>query len=1656
MGRPLGFDVQIRHADPRTLLGLGGSTAKTQKSENFSFGRAKHDAPPKVKSQNKYKNDHLLTRSGKRGALVLGRMARVLAPKPPKVEPPKVDPRQPRTELPVVLVAPQQQPKQDVQVDKKPKTFTERMSALSEKLTEASSQKTTTGQEEMTNWESRLSQMRGMQREILNYQPDPLATPKERVKAGVDISGGQTTLKSQADKALGEIGKELSSKTKELKAAEKAVPLDQSKVNGLKDEVGKLTALRRSVIAVGIGSEFPGLSQQPLSRGGAITSLWSLVNSTLKDPRSGEARPEFAIENAYLKQELGIRGQGGRETLEIGHLIDAFNGCNPIIDDNGTALTPDQLKRKIDDLARKVGGLMDNEQAKGAATELRKLSAQLEVQIALGEAVTATEGLLDKSLSTHVAPKFPNGFPLSSAMKAIANAMPHSHQYGAGSDPGMLINAASSVAVFLDVIARGETAPVVHGIDETFDNAVVLLKQTIGGDMAVDKYKEDRAKGPLPGDDVIALLGRTDDQLTVSERAKMLDVVGTGRLATLDEAREILRQAKLDIDTARAEGGAPAVKKLRDERAKGPLLPDDLIALLDKTDEQLTVKERARLLDVVGTGRDATLAQARAIIQRSKDDITAARNEGKRTAGLRHELTLLDKKLSGLFMLETWRDPKLYKPWSWGQFVARVTGEKTQVGSSLANREINKAFMDEVRNRGGQKAGREIAILIARFSALQRETVRKEQQVLGLRPERDFSGMWSDIDQANPLAHAGISNEELIKAGLTQRDIDEVGRVGKLVEALARQGVGNMEDVMTANESANDVGKIVLRSELAQEAIRGLENESARALGAHLLSDILTDSDLRYRREYHIPERQPKQKTVGVGDHEVVEYFKARNKKLEDVVGQDGMRFMKQQSKAYRGIEIEIAKMYRDHMDIDDEIEKQHKVLTQANENRGFNVDANDPRGLKSAKLILEALDAQREVDEAVDPNDKRAAQTRLKEVLNQLSGFDSIVMHTPWHAKLIGNDKPPKIEDLAALREVAQAIIYLRETAPQGKELLTTQMSWIEPNLEQIIKKRREAAPEAMQHVTSMVRAAVLAEWHKVGGDYEIVKGEVVEKFDPSSPKTREAIETTLKSWGLDIEAFTPEIDSVVYSRMAREDIGLWGSEMRFSDAMLEQMRDKRTMGEILHPERLIGRRGMDPETRDSLLSMLNGFQEGDKIDLKAGQRVTLDSGKVGLEGQWFVRAKLAGAHLGQMEVELGSDGYKIHFRSGLEGKLYGEGGIGRKYKFADYGEVGLEAAVGLEGAGSVLTGDSWTFPKTDQGRQALVNMLGKLIDGEKVGVKDWEEAIDVGHGYEGRLKGTATGRAGGSAQLGFKPDPNKSDVSKGGTKSKLDDDTIGVGVSIGMSGSISLGGKWVSVESLNQTTHKRDTEVSTTLGANVGVYAKFWNVLNMGTGEGARDTGGQTYIDGQLGKDNGSSKWNLTDGTGNMDLLNVGVSVTSTGLRKWKFVTSPDGQFTGCEHVRQSNSDPSTVLSSLSLAGHFANTLDTPQMALLLSSKKPEHEQFAKELQTFMKLMGPRDHIAVTYGPKEGLLDRANGLIARAISAKRDGDEELARGFMRAAGDLVEDESNYVPTKIGLLTIENQKLESTNINARFIKWDTFSDGKSEHRGIVMAIPKP
>src|SRR5262245_62027294 len=75
------LDVNVRHiGTPRALL--GGTTSSTSKGERLFGKRAKQSAPPKVKSQHKYKNDHVLTRTGRRGALVLGRLARTLAPPP--------------------------------------------------------------------------------------------------------------------------------------------------------------------------------------------------------------------------------------------------------------------------------------------------------------------------------------------------------------------------------------------------------------------------------------------------------------------------------------------------------------------------------------------------------------------------------------------------------------------------------------------------------------------------------------------------------------------------------------------------------------------------------------------------------------------------------------------------------------------------------------------------------------------------------------------------------------------------------------------------------------------------------------------------------------------------------------------------------------------------------------------------------------------------------------------------------------------------------------------------------------------------------------------------------------------------------------------------------------------------------------------------------------------------------------------------------------------------------------------------------------------------------------------------------------------------------------------------------------------------------------
>src|SRR5262249_41385302 len=159
-----------------------------------------------------------------------------------------------------------------------------------------------------------------------------------------------------------------------------------------------------------------------------------------------------------------------------------------------------------------------------------------------------------------------------------------------------------------------------------------------------------------------------------------------------------------------------------------------------------------------------------------------------------------------------------------------------------------------------------------------------------------------------------------------------------------------------------------------------------------------------------------------------------------------------------------------------------------------------------------------------------------------------------------------------------------------------------------------------------------------------------------------------------------------------------------------------------------------------------------------------------------------------------------------------------------------------------------------------------------DRITVRDWQSATDVGYTYENRAKGGVTARAEARLLIGAKIDPDK------GTSTTLDDEMLGVGGMVGASAGAAIGGKMVRTDSLNQVTRRGEVEISTTFGVSGGIYARFHNVFNMGTGAAGVHSGAQDGANQQLGTDDkGKPLYNVSENVGNYDVVNVGASITT-----------------------------------------------------------------------------------------------------------------------------------------------------------------------------------
>lgn len=974
----------------------------------------------------------------------------------------------------------------------------------------------------------------------------------------------------------------------------------------------------------------------------------------------------------------------------------------------------------------------------------------------------------------------------------------------------------------------------------------------------------------------------------------------------------------------------------------------------------------------------------------------------RKAASLRQELNVANAQLDRLLKLK---------------------GGTRVFGQGAASIRKDTAFIEALHNLGGRKAGREVAFLIARISDLEVKTFALEQEALGLHDGLDLT-TFKPIDPSHVpdpnarkpglLEHAGITDRDLDRMGLTGKDREEVG---KLVVDLNRKGMGSVREVEDTSRAIDRGIRQVLRNEVAQDSMLRFGQDTPGALGRTLLHEMLVNAKIAETG------RVPDEATLSIKDPDVTKAFTTQGSGIETAVktgDPTAWQKLADGARDHRDAQLGMVKLLGAFADIDSVADGHRARLGRLGgpTNKGgldLDLDTRKPQGLESARAILEALDADAAL--RTDPGN-RDLIARRDGALDRLKGFDATRMHRPWHQKLsaaFGRADRPDIATLGRLREAAESIVYLRDTAPREKAALNDRIVVQAVLMDDILADRARAHPQEMETARQLIRTAILDSWPPGVRDVTLSKGHASDGYDPASK--RDTIVAQLKQWGLDTDRFGPEIDKEMYGTLTVADMRRWSGEATLSPAI----RDRPTTfrGVFFGTESITARRDLDAPTKRALLTSLETMADGGKLSLKAGHRITLDTGKIPLEptGLNTLKAKLAGASVGHMEVERGSDGYRLHLRSGGEGKIGVDYGLG--YKIAEFAKAEI-AGAGAEVSASYTSGVTITFKADDKGREALLGLITKMIDDKPIGVSDWSSAIDVATSSEATGKGSLTGRVGVRAELMY--------GIEGGTKH----DKLGIGVNTELSGTAGIGGKSTDIDSLREHTHKGEVEISAGITLSAQVYARIGNPLNIAGSEASKASG----LTGSADKNYDLSSFQ------NTDLASGSIGVNAVYTRKWKQVTDDQGFYTKGEIVNQTNVRLDSVIA-------FFTVSDATMV-----ERMDAHPEFAENLRTLIGMTRLDDVVAVTYALKPEAMLHANTLIDQAKSLRREGETDRARELEARARTIAEDPANHAPSKISIVSTKIDKNEVTNLNARWIRWDVYSDGKLEHPSLSLNVP--
>lgn len=967
----------------------------------------------------------------------------------------------------------------------------------------------------------------------------------------------------------------------------------------------------------------------------------------------------------------------------------------------------------------------------------------------------------------------------------------------------------------------------------------------------------------------------------------------------------------------------------------------------------------------------------------------------------------------------------------------------------------------------------EAAFMVAGLAFLEHQLATVEKNVIG-RKEYDNIQI-ETYDHARVMAFAGVTPERMQKLGYAP---DVAASLPERMYKLSKAGFRTAEELDKSIQELMDDASKIFTDRSVQSIMSSFKEDSAAAIGREIRLETFT--------EVH-----------GIGGgvvqnggrvdasltHEslaVVEGYNRIAKSINNSLrtGADIPIETTTAGQVFREVDRQLEDTLLERDKIDNRETQARKDLVEASKEGstlGIDVNPDRPAGLRSAKVVQEVLrlDGERKALErigvtkgsTVDKLDKA-----IDTLLEKLRGYDTTTMRRPWHAKLFPllKDKPD-IDKLRGLSGVADKIVFVREGADAERKKIDERLPALTELRGELAAQRRTTDPTAFGTAEQMIRSAILAHWPGSNVTESVGSGRVVDGYEPMLH--RDAIEKTLKSWGLDTEVFGPEISMALGGTLTRHDLKAWAEERRPIDpnTLLISGPDTRSIPKKLAESFvsflretfskqgvkdavgwLVNKKEMDADFQRDILAQMTTLKDGDKYDLKAGFKVSGTTGKIPVEpsATLGIRGKLAGSKISNLVIERGGDGWKITGRSGFQ--VQGGVDVVADHKLTD--NLALGGSLGVEGTYGYLGGSAFTFPDTVAGRDAFARLLTALVNGERPSPEIFEHTNDAARQKEHARKGGVVGKGYFKAELTTSPFGTDGDMfhdndvkgKKSGASNK-----VGIGFTAGLDATAFLSGKGKTTKSFNKITRETETELSGSLGASAQFYAKVPTGLGALSNAIATSTGLQKEVDQSFNetdaKGNQKGLYDVGSGTANENLLNWELSTSLVRTKKTKQEFSRANSEGGEERLTKSEIVQRT---SLTLGADIA-TIGVGSKDL--ADRLATDTDFRSDYEALKKFMGVNDSLQLTYSVKPEIMERFNDMMQVAHEEAAPLASIMIR---RAAAKLLDDMDNYEVSKVTVWSKDVQKDSVNRGNAMLMKLDFIAEVGHEESEVVWKVP--